>query len=166
MLEETKTDFTDSFVAVTEFREALDAGTQDLAAAKEDLVRKLVSRCATPKSQADSLRRKLKISRPSMHPTQVQQLWEALQRRPEEVSAMFGDAPIDLLRQEIGAEKEKLDRLMGWSQQIQVLEMTSPNSFTATNTDQWRQWVNNYCSFLNLESGNVQGQVVNQSIYI
>ena len=86
----TRTDFTDSFQALTDY----SAGKSD----ESTLLENLVSRAATPTEMIAMMRIKMKIHRLGMQPAQIQQLWDMITNRPNEVREMFGGAPIEAIR--------------------------------------------------------------------
>jgi len=63
-----------------------------------------------------------------MHPSQINQVWELLQRSPEKASAMFGGAPLEAIENEIGGEKRKLDALMSAQQLDAELQVQPPSA--------------------------------------
>lgn len=141
----TSTDFTDAFVALTEYVEALaqqtaaantapetdpaypayvaPAKTCDTQALLDNLVNKLVSRAASPDNIVQASKRKIRIHRLSMHPGQIEQIFAMLQTAsPAQLSHLFGGAPVDAIRDEITGEKRKLDILVAASTAIKQYE--------------------------------------------
>jgi len=141
------TDFTDTFRALTRF-----AGGEMREADVELLVDQLVARSAKPETIVSSLRRKIRISRPSMPPQQTMYIWELLQSDPDKVREIFV-APIDELRVDIEAEKRKLDGLIEASQQVERMKTLAPADKESTDRISWSGWVKKYQERLQLEDG-------------
>uniref|UniRef100_A0A7S3GPP3 Selenoprotein O n=1 Tax=Spumella elongata TaxID=89044 RepID=A0A7S3GPP3_9STRA len=157
-------DFTDSFVALTEYVEAMSGGDEsaennnntaqkitpvDPAALRAQLLDKLVSRCASPSSMVQSMRRKLKIHKLSMHPGQIEQLFAILQTAtPAQLSHMFNGAPVDAIREEVSSEKRKLDLLMSASAAVKKYETTTPGAKSAIDRAAWSAWCETYTAHL------------------
>lgn len=159
VLEQTSADFTDSFVALTEYVSDMsvlalaaahggDGGTPTSLRPEGDLLDKLVSRSATPASVVAAMKRKLRIHRLNMHPQQVEYLWAALQSSPAEVSKMFGGADVEAIREEIGGEKRKLDLLVRATRDIKLYETTSAEHKAARDRGLWAKWVEKYHSLI------------------
>lgn len=162
----TGADFTDAFVALTEFVEAMGGGTVgaegadtnsntkanttvDPAALHAQLVNKLVSRCASPSSVVQSMRRKLKIHRLSMHPGQIEQLVAILQTAtPAQLSHMFNGAPVEAIREEVSSEKRKLDLLVAASSAVKKYEAMTPGEKSQTDREKWVTWCDRYTARL------------------
>mmetsp|Transcript_27404 Transcript_27404/g.26199 ORF Transcript_27404/g.26199 Transcript_27404/m.26199 type:complete len:691 (+) Transcript_27404:27-2099(+) len=142
----TQTDFTDSFQALISYADDRDASNQ-----KEILLERLVSRSATPSDLTAMLRRKMKIQRLGMHPDQIQQLWSMLEKSPEEISSMFGGAPVDAIRAEIEGEMKKLEGQTKAAQTIQRLQTLSAKDKTTDDREMWRVWLDLYHTRLNAE---------------
>lgn len=140
----TYTDFTDTFQALGIY---VRGGCRD----KDELLRMLVSRCATPQQQIGMLQRKRRIHRLGMHPQQIEVLWQMLQKSPEEVAEMFGGAPIDALKEEIGGEKKKLDMLINIVQMTKKAEQTSVTEMQNAARAKWSTWIDLYHARLQQE---------------
>eukprot|EP01034_Spumella_vulgaris_P034182 gene34182-42145_t len=84
----TSCDFTDSFVALTEFvgELSVDSSPDSIASATSTLLSKLNSRCASPQNLVEQSKRKMRIHRISMHPGEIEQIWNAILTNPELVS--------------------------------------------------------------------------------
>eukprot|EP01031_Cornospumella_fuschlensis_P009333 gene9333-11463_t len=125
-MQSSRGDFTDCFVALTEFQRDLAQG-EELQAAKQALLEKLVGRSPSPAAVANQQRRKARIHRLSMAPAQVSMLWDALQGDGARAKQLFGDdVPLDALRQEVGGEKRKLDLLQHAAGEIRRMESLAP----------------------------------------
>lgn len=77
----TQTDFTDSFQALNNF--ILQDSTDERV--KDVLLEQLVSRSASPSEFASMLQRKMKVHRLGMHPDQIEQLIELIEKNPDQV---------------------------------------------------------------------------------
>lgn len=147
-LSATGTDFTDAFVALTEYVEALGEGAASAsvqAAQGAVLVDKLVSRSATPASVVQSMRRKLKIHRLNMQPGQIQQLFSILQTAtPAQLRNMFSGAPVEAIRDEVTSEKRKLDMLVAASTAVKKYEALSGPVKAKADREHWQQWCDVY----------------------
>ena len=140
----TKTDFTDSFQALTDYC----GGKAD----ESKLLENLVSRSATPTEMIAMLKRKMKIHRLGMQPGQIQQLWDMITNRPDEVVQMFGGAPIEAIRSEIEGEKRNLDRQSKAAQEINRLERNvSPTQKADEDRIVWGKWLAKYHTRLSLD---------------
>ncbi|KAJ1422747.1 hypothetical protein B484DRAFT_452198 [Ochromonadaceae sp. CCMP2298] len=147
VMQATGTDFTDAFVALTLHAEQIAGGGS--AGAGVELVSRLTSRAASPSEVVEAQRRKMKIHKLSMHPSQIEQLWGLLQTEPAHtIEAMFNGAPIDAVRSQIGEEKRKLDLLVGASGQIKQAEMTAPASKREADRKLWASWCERYAARL------------------
>lgn len=163
VMSQTSTDFTDAFVALTEFVEAVAvnsapgaAGTRtDIDTAidthKSELLDKLLLRTASPANLIAALKRKLRIHRLGMHPEQINQLWTLLETEPQKLSEMFGGAPISALRQEFEGEKKKLDMALKISADIKKLEMSTPEIKLMHDRVLWTAWIDQYIARLRQE---------------
>jgi len=145
-------DFTDAFVALTEYAEALAKsadGASERAAQRAVLVEKLVSRSAAPASVVQAMRRKLKIHRLSMQPGQIQQLSAILQTAtPAQLRNMFSGAPVEAIRDEVTSEKRKLDMLVAASTAVKRYEALGPAAKAKTDREHWQQWCDAYTARL------------------
>ena len=150
----THGDFTDTFVALTDL--VRDLGGSSASSARKEAVdacvEKLASRSASPSEQQEMLRRKMKIHRLGMHPQQIQQIWDLIEKSPTQASEMFGGAPIEALRNEIGGEKAKLDRQMGAIQELDRLEGLSPKDKVDHDRRRWSAWVERYVARLDVDA--------------
>ena len=145
------TDFTDSFRALTAFRESLAEGgrrsTDVIESLKTTLLDALVSRSSTPEELSGAMKRKLRIHRLGMSPENIEGFWTLLQGADAraKVAEMFGqDADFEALRQEVGTEKKKLDMLVFASQEMRRLEMVSPAVQARKSREAWAPWVEAY----------------------
>jgi len=167
----THGDFTDTFVALTDLVRDLGFGGSSSSSsgsgsgssarkeAVDACVEKLVSRSASPSEQQEMLRRKMKIHRLGMHPQQIQQIWDLIEKNPAQASEMFGGAPIEALRNEIGGEKAKLDRQMGAIQELDRLESVSPKDKVDQDRRRWAAWVDKYVTRLEADAAvNADGE--------
>lgn len=156
VMEKTSCDFTDAFVALTECNEALltvdKADSRSNDAIFEELLNKLVRRSASPSNMVEALRRKMRIHRLSMQPREIQQLWQMLERNPSEVSDMFGGAPVEAIRAEIGGEKKKLDMLVAASQGIEFYQSMTAEAKRSSDREIWRHWIKDYRARLEQQS--------------
>eukprot|EP01038_Epipyxis_sp_PR26KG_P014968 gene14968-20136_t len=154
IMEETNCDFTNSFVALTESIDEMNSN--DFNSLNQNiLVKKLVSQCASPSALIASNKRKMKIHRLGMHPDQIQQLAEMLDNDPKVVAELFGDAPIDIIQDEINGEKRKLDILQKAYNNVKKYEMSSLEQKQTKDTNLWREWVNAYVNRLKNDDNNV-----------
>lgn len=145
-MENTNADFTDVFVAITDFVENFTnaQSIESKPAIVDELVDKLTSRCAPPASVLAALKRKGRIHKLQMHPNQIAQLWDMLQGNPAEVSRMFSGAPIEAIRNEVEEQKKILDMLITASKQIQELEDLSRPAKQTHDRKLWRSWCDKY----------------------
>ena len=145
-MENTNADFTDVFVAITDFVENFTnaQSIESKPAIVDELVDKLTSRCAPPASVLAALKRKGRIHKLQMHPNQIAQLWDMLQGNPAEVSRMFSGAPIEVIRNEVEEQKKILDMLITASKQIQELEDLSRPAKQTHDRKLWRSWCDKY----------------------
>jgi len=159
VMTETRTDFTDAFVALTEFVEELSrinagnpedtnfATCTEVRDAITLLINRLVSRCATPEQIVKGLRRKMRVHRLQMHPQQIEQLSALLRNAPpEQLSRMFAGAPVDIIRGEVEGEKKKLDLLVAASEDIRNYEHMGTADLQSTNREKWTSWCEAYAS--------------------
>ena len=149
----TGADFTDTFVALTEFVEEgneRDTSSNALNALKD----KIVSRCASPVERIDAIKRSLRISRLSLGlmPQQVEMIWSLLQSKESSVKAqvsdMFGGASLEVVAEEVGGEKRKLDRIRRGTLDIKSFETTSVEEQRAKNDLLWAPWINDFASIV------------------
>ena len=154
----TSTDFTDAFVALTEYVEQLanlanttssNNNTTSNTAAEAELVDKLTSRAASPTNMLDALRRKMQIHKLSMHPQQIMQLSGILNDtrvKPAQLSAMFNGASVDVIREEISSEKRKLDMLVTASEGIKKYDDKNMTKEIKAEEDRklWAGWCAKY----------------------
>ena len=139
----TRTDFTDSFQALTEYaRERSN---------KEELLENLVSRGASPSELVSMLRRKMKIHRLGMQPGQIQQIWDIIQKNPKQAKEMFGGAPIEAITAEIEGEKRNLDRQMKAVEEIKRLEKVTPLMKVKDDRAIWSDFLARYHERLSAE---------------
>ena len=149
----TRTDFTDSFQALTDY----SAGKSDAA----KLLDNLVSRGATPVEKIAMMRRKMKIHRLGMQPSQIQALWDMIINKPNEVTEMFGGAPIEAIKSEIEGEMRNLERQSKAVQEIKRLE-TNVSAAQKADEDRvlWAKWLEKYHTRLSLDGTDfVQNEV-------
>jgi serine/tyrosine/threonine adenylyltransferase len=142
----TRTDFTDSFRALTDYAKDITW--------EETLLENLVSRAASPTETI--ARRKMKIHRLGMQPGQIQQLWDMILKNPAEVSDMFGGAPIEAIKAEIEGEKRNLDRQSQATRDINTLTGLSPMQKVNEDRAVWAAWLKKYHSRLSLDGGNIE----------
>ncbi|RYG61968.1 hypothetical protein EON64_18240 [archaeon] len=155
-LQRTRGDFTDSFVALTEFQEQLAEGG-DEQAAKQALLDKLVGRSPSPGAVANQQRRKTRIHWLSMAPAQITMLWDALQGDGARAKQLFGDdVPLDALRQEVSGEKRKLDLLQQTGSEIRRLEAMDPTHKAGEDMRHWAVWLDAY--YARLEQDRAGGE--------
>ena len=137
VLTQTRTDFTDSFIALTEY---VSGYTKE----KEDLLENLVARGASPNELVAMLKRKMKIHRLGMQPGQIQQLWDLIQNNPRQAIDMFGGAPIEAITAEIEGEKRNLDRQMKAAQEINRLQSVTPKQKVSDDRIIWNNYLQKY----------------------
>ena len=144
-------DFTDTFVALTEFVESM-ADAKEEGAVVASLRRKIISRCPTPQERIDAIKRAMRISRLSMGlmPQQLDMVWNLLQAKEpavqQQVAEMFGGAPIDVVKEEVGNEKRKLDKIRDGSIAVKALEGTSPEAKADADGEIWSHWIESFAS--------------------
>jgi uncharacterized protein YdiU (UPF0061 family) len=145
----TASDFTDTFVAITEYTQELVDGAEPSTAA-QTLLTRLLSRCASPSAQSDFIKRSVRVSRLSMGlmPQQIDMVWGLLQSDDvgvqEQVAAMFGDVPVQVVKSEVGAEKRKLDKIRQGGVDVKALESVTSEGKAAVNRGVWSEWVEAY----------------------
>lgn len=144
-------DFTDTFRALTHF-----AGGEMRQEDVDLLVDRLVLRSAKPETIVSTLRRKIKISRPSMPPQQTMYIWDLLQSDPDKINEMFA-GPVDEIRVEIEAEKRKLDGIVAASQQAERMKTLSAEDKGRSDRALWSDWVSKYADRLRAEEGPDSG---------
>ena len=146
-------DFTDTFVALTEYMESM-ANKEDENEALSSLRRKIVSRCPTPQERIDAIKRAMRISRLSMGlmPQQLEMVWNLLQAKEpavqRQVAEMFGGAPIEVVKEEVGNEKRKLDKIRDGTVAVKMLEGTSAEVKSAADAATWATWLEAYVSYV------------------
>lgn len=136
-MKETQIDFTDCFVAITEFVESVSE--VGIETALPSLADKFVSRCASPENLQRLQRRKQRIHRPSLPPQQVVQLSKLLQEDPMRLLALFPGADLESLTAEIEGEQRKVDLYSG-SQLLQSCMSLTAEVKTARDRDKWLHW--------------------------
>ena len=144
VLAQTRTDFTDSFMALTEYASGY---TKD----KEELLENLVSRAASPNELVAMLKRKMKIHRIGMQPDQIQQIWDLIQKNPRQVTEMFGGAPLEAITAEIEGEKRNLDRQMKAAQEINRLQNVTPKQKVTGDRIIWSNYLEKYHARLSID---------------
>ena len=144
----TRTDFTDSFRALTDYT----SGLTD----EEKLLENLVSRAASPSETIAMMRRKMKIHRLGMQPGQIQQLWDMILKNPAEVSDMFGGAPIEAIKAEIEGEKRNLDRQSQAARDINALSEMSPLQKVNEDRAVWSVWLAKYHNRISLDGSSIE----------
>ena len=164
----TQADFTDTFVVLTDFASTTAIGAAPAAIGKgnvdeapgpgnredseEACLDKLVARSATPGEMKQMQQRKMKVHQLGMHPQQIQQLWELIDKHPTQAAAMFGpDASMEALRNEIGGEKRKLDFQISAHQELERLESVSPKAKVHQDRVRWHGWLRKYFARLALD---------------
>lgn len=157
VLAETKTDFTDSFQALTEYAE-------DDKSDKDNLLENLISRGASPSEQEAMLRRKMKIHRLGMQPNQIQQIWDVIQNNPKQAVEMFGGAPIEAITAEIEGEKRNLDRQMKAYSDINKLQELSPTQLKSDNKNKWSEFLVKYYGRLSFEWKTPEDRIMSAKI--
>lgn len=187
VMENAVTDFTDAFVALTEFVEdAVDeavrrpalledafASTDSAATALEHylqhhesrsaLIQKLLYRSANPEQLMQNMMRKAKIHKLSMHPQQITELWKLLKTDPTQVSGLFMGASMDAIVEEISAQKDILDKLMDISVWMEKLESMDEASKHSADMVLWNAWLDKYIGRLAEEWG---GSSTSSSSYV
>ena len=140
------TDFTDTFRALTAFREALlDPEGADASGLENILVDCLVSRSASPEELAGAMKRKLRVHRLEMQPDQIEALWGMLTQDPAAVAEMFAPGvDLEAIREQVGGERKKLHCLMHASAEIRRLEMVSASAQAIKARAVWAPWVAQY----------------------
>ena len=156
-LQACNTDFTDSFEALNLFHETLaeaPAGSIDssMSVGADLLVDRLTERSVAPSTMIAACKRKMKIHKLTMHPNQIQGLWDMLQSQPDAVREMFGGAPLEAVHDEIAGEKHKLDRLIACSAEIKQLEGTNATAKRAADRARWEVWVSKYLERIGLDN--------------
>jgi uncharacterized protein YdiU (UPF0061 family) len=124
----TFADFTDVFVAITEFIEEFPEKEEESRSfALDNLLEKICCRCATPPSVQGFMKRKLRIHRLTMNPGQIQQFSQLFaSASSEQLQSMFGaTVPLDVLKEEISQEKKKLDLLLSVGEMTKRYEKMS-----------------------------------------
>lgn len=149
-------DFTDSFIAITEFIESIKSydelisllsqeETKDSGNALNQLIEKLTYRSATPSSIVNMMKRKLKIHRLHMNPGQIQQLFLLFMNNTDESLKLMFDpnVPIDIIKQEIFTEKDKLDILIKASEDIKKYEKMKAEEKNLIDFKLWKEFLLN-----------------------
>eukprot|EP01039_Chlorochromonas_danica_P008462 gene8462-9328_t len=147
----THADFTDSFVALTEFHSDLLQEKSNADELEDLLISRLVSRCATPLSIVNAERRKLRVHRLGMPADQIELLWAAVQGDGAQARQIFGESvPLDVVREEIGQEKKKLDLIMKAHRTINYHENYpgGAEQKAAKDRELWQAWLKTYLTRL------------------
>ena len=149
------TDFTGAFQAFTLYRQR-DQNERDA----DELATQLAKISATPQEMSSFLRKKMKISRLSMPPEQIEGIWQLCQNDPSKIETMF-NAPVSDIKREIQGEKEKLDRLITCSEKIKMLETLSEENKLARDKGLWKTYLqNHYESSLSSPSSSTTASIV------
>jgi len=154
-MQDTSVDFTDLFVLLTELQHRLTAKhcesrKMEQVVDEEEkvwLVSRLVATSASPQTLVKLAKKKQRIHRLSMQPSQIMQLHALLHdnsRSDKELAALFGDAPIDAVREEIDQEKRKLDLLVASVNSKQKYEQMSGEAKKIVDTGLWTAWCDKY----------------------
>ena len=101
------TDFTGAFQAFTFYRQQNEELDNDKNV--DELAMQLAQMSANPQEMSSMIRKKMKISRLSMPPEQIEGIWQLCQNDPSKIESMF-NAPVSDIKREIQGEKDKLDR--------------------------------------------------------
>lgn len=146
VMKETMTDFTDMFVAFTELQHRLSTTNETAAEERNLLLEHLLARTATPSSIVQLMEKKQRIHRLSMHPSQIQQLYDVLQetKDPQVLSSIFGSAPVELIREEIASEKKKLDMLLHTVEMKKRYEHMNNSVKRDADAALWSGWLDKY----------------------
>jgi hypothetical protein len=126
---------------------------------EEACLDRLIARSATPGEMKQVQQRKMKVHQLGMHPQQIQQLWEVIDKHPVQAAAMFGpDASMEALRNEIGGEKRKLDFQISAHGELERLETLSPKAKVDHDRARWHAWLLTYFARLALDQPQQQQQ--------
>lgn len=157
----TYADFTDVFVALTEFhagsakRIALDSSDGSL---RDQLLERLLARSSSPQNVVNFFRRKLRVHRLSMQPAQIEQLWHIMQTNESNLSEIFDGAPLDDIKNEITGSKRTLDILVTASKTIKDYEQMTPEQKQTKDREMWSKWLQTYFDRLKKENNEGEGE--------
>jgi uncharacterized protein YdiU (UPF0061 family) len=179
VLNDTKTDFTDSFVALTEsiedfltffFNLNKNNNTinnnnnveknligQELEQIEKKMIKKIVSRSATPVLFIENLKKKLKIIRLNMHEKDVLnfiEIFEKFKNNQEKLLEIFNDCSVENLKDiqnEVENEKKKLFLRQQIINEIKSLELKNENMKKINDTELWKMWCQKYLKELGLK---------------
>ena len=132
------TDFTGAFQAFTFYRQQ-GLNEQNI----DGLATQLATMSANPQEMSSMIRKKMKISRLSMPPEQIEGIWQLCQSDPSRIESMF-NAPVSDIKREIQGEKEKLDRLISCSEKIKMLESLSKDDKLTRDKGIWINYLQNH----------------------
>lgn len=152
MMAESAADFTDTFRALVHYHEQAAAGDGN---ARQQLVNRIVSRCASIEELILLHERKLEIhGKLQFNPETTARLQELLERDPQAVEAMLGSGiqPSDL-QEVLTLEKRKMSLMELSSDHLCVLRCTSQEEKEDADRVAWSRWVDRYTSRLRQESG-------------
>lgn len=169
VMQATSSDFTDTFVALTEYLEDLSITSSSTATesslsgttesrALASVVGKLLSRCATPTECKDAIVRSLRISRLSLGlmPQQIDMVWNLLQSNDAsvqlQVADMFGGMPIEIVMEEVSGEKRKLEKIRQGTIDVRQLEVMTIEEKKIIDEKLWREWLSKYDKRLLLQN--------------
>ena len=132
------TDFTGAFQAFTFYRQQ-GLNEQNI----NDLATELATISANPQEMSSMIKKKMKISRLSMPPEQIEGIWQLCQSDPARIESMF-NAPVGDIKREIQGEKEKLDRLISCSEKLKMLESLSKDDKLTRDKGIWINYLQNH----------------------
>jgi uncharacterized protein YdiU (UPF0061 family) len=123
-MEQSGADFTNTFIVLSGFDPTSNSSSGSSGSGNMDqIAERLALTCASPAIMQKILSRKMKISKPSVQPQQLQALWGIAQTSPEKLSMMF-QAPAEAIILELEGEMNKLNRVMALSARIEVMGET------------------------------------------
>jgi uncharacterized protein YdiU (UPF0061 family) len=149
----TVSDFTDVFVALTEYQAAIissdNNNAEELQQLQQQLLTKILSRCATVNTIKRLHQRKQRIHRSSIPSMQLTQLIQIANTNSSLLLRMFPGADINEIKQELLQEQRKMDLAQG---SIIFQELMKLNQVEKDNRDRqlWSQWIEQYTQRMQL----------------
>ena len=114
----------------------------------------LVLACSPPAAVTASCERKLKITRPSMDPRRLLQLWEVAQKDPAQLAEAFG-APAAVIVEELRGEMDKLESYAAVAKMQEDVGGKSSEEKEGEDRKVWRAFLSKYMEALGGDGGDV-----------
>ncbi|CAK0827426.1 unnamed protein product [Prorocentrum cordatum] len=133
-MEQTYADWTLTFRILCDFDPA----------APETTLQLLVGVCAEPKVRASMVERKADMSKASMPPKQVRELWEMCQNDPERVKAMFPGSSLEGIIKQMKVELARAERAEAAESRLRTLRGVDPRDQASRDEELWARWLRLY----------------------